>query len=167
MADVGFIGFAADQLVGRLGENPQPDALEAQRMQALSLGVHIPIVCFGIAFPRRRSFSSTGSPCARATPPTYKALAKQWSKVALTLLAVGVVTGTILSFEVRPALARVHGELRRDLRHRLRPRRGYRRGSARPTRHSIWCRSDISWSRPSATSCAQDRTPVRCSGGAA
>jgi len=30
---------------------------------------------------------------------TYKALAKRWSKVALTLFAVGVVTGTILSFE--------------------------------------------------------------------
>ena len=27
------------------------DLLEARQMQALSLAVHIPIVCFGIAFP--------------------------------------------------------------------------------------------------------------------
>ena len=27
------------------------DLLEARQMQALSLAIHIPIVCFGIAFP--------------------------------------------------------------------------------------------------------------------
>ena len=35
----------------------------------------------------------------RTHDPAYKALAKRWSKVALILFAVGVVTGTILSFE--------------------------------------------------------------------
>jgi cytochrome bd ubiquinol oxidase subunit I len=35
----------------------------------------------------------------RTGAPHYKALAKRWSKVALILFAVGVVTGTILSFE--------------------------------------------------------------------
>jgi cytochrome d ubiquinol oxidase subunit I len=35
----------------------------------------------------------------RTGDPTYKALAKRWSKVGLILFAVGVVTGTILSFE--------------------------------------------------------------------
>jgi cytochrome d ubiquinol oxidase subunit I len=67
-------------------------------MQALSLGVHIPLVCFGIAFPAMVLFvewlyNRTGN-------PTFKTLAKRWSKVMLILFAIGVVTGTILSFEL-------------------------------------------------------------------
>src|SRR5688572_14717469 len=66
-------------------------------MQALSLAVHIPIVCFGIAFPAMILFVE--GLYLRTGDATYKALAKRWSKVALVLFAVGVVTGTILSFE--------------------------------------------------------------------
>ena len=66
-------------------------------MQALSLAVHIPIVCFGIAFPAMILF--VHGLYLRTGEPHFKALAKRWSKVALTLFAVGVVTGTILSFE--------------------------------------------------------------------
>jgi cytochrome d ubiquinol oxidase subunit I len=66
-------------------------------MQALSLAVHIPLVCFGIAFPAM--FLFVEGLYLRTGDPTYKALAKRWSKVALILFAVGVVTGTILSFE--------------------------------------------------------------------
>jgi len=66
-------------------------------MQALSLAVHIPIVCFGIAFPAM--FLFVHGLYLRTGEPAYKALAKRWSKVALTIFAVGVVTGTILSFE--------------------------------------------------------------------
>jgi cytochrome bd ubiquinol oxidase subunit I len=66
-------------------------------MQALSLAVHIPIVCFGIAFPAM--FLFVEGLYMRTGDTTYKALAKRWSKVALILFAVGVVTGTILSFE--------------------------------------------------------------------
>ena len=36
----------------------------------------------------------------RTGNPTYRAVAKRWSKVMLILFAVGVVTGTILSFEL-------------------------------------------------------------------
>jgi cytochrome d ubiquinol oxidase subunit I len=72
--------------------------LEARQMQALSFAVHIPLVCFGIAFPAMVLFvewlhNRTGN-------PVYKTLAKRWSKVMLILFAVGVVTGTILSFEM-------------------------------------------------------------------
>src|SRR5918997_595208 len=73
------------------------DLLEARQMQALSLAVHIPIVCFGIAFPAMILFVE--GLYLRTGDLTYKALAKRWSKVALILFAVGVVTGTILSFE--------------------------------------------------------------------
>jgi cytochrome bd ubiquinol oxidase subunit I len=92
----GLVLFA-QQVTERLGGGAQPDMLEARQMQALSLGVHIPIVCFGIAFPAM--FLFVEGLYMRTGDATYKALAKRWSKVALTLFAVGVVTGTILSFE--------------------------------------------------------------------
>ncbi len=72
--------------------------LEARQMQALSLGVHIPLVCFGIAFPAMVLFVE--GLWLRTGDPAYKALAKRWSKVMLILFAIGVVTGTILSFEL-------------------------------------------------------------------
>ena len=87
----------AQRVAETLGGGPQPDLLEARQMQALSLAVHIPIVCFGIAFPAM--FLFVEGLYLRTGDPTYKALAKRWSKVALTIFAVGVVTGTILSFE--------------------------------------------------------------------
>ena len=88
---------AAQTVVESLGGKAHPDALEARQMQALSLAVHIPIVCFGIAFPAFILFVE--GLYLRTGDETYKALAKRWSKVALVLFAVGVVTGTILSFE--------------------------------------------------------------------
>src|ERR671919_1776438 len=87
----------AQQVVETLGGGRQPDVLEARQMQALSLGVHIPLVCFGIAFPAM--FLFVEGLYLRTGDDAYKALAKRWSKVALILFAVGVVTGTILSFE--------------------------------------------------------------------
>jgi cytochrome bd ubiquinol oxidase subunit I len=72
--------------------------LEARQMQALSLGVHIPLVCFGIAFPAIVLFVE--GLYLRTGNPVYHAIAKRWSKVMLILFAVGVVTGTILSFEL-------------------------------------------------------------------
>jgi cytochrome d ubiquinol oxidase subunit I len=97
MTCAAFLVHAAQQVVGELGGGPAPDALEARRMQALSLAVHIPIVCFGIAFPAM--FLFVHGLYLRTGRPHYKALAKRWSKVALTIFAIGVITGTILSFE--------------------------------------------------------------------
>jgi cytochrome d ubiquinol oxidase subunit I len=87
----------AQQVVDTLGPPNQSDAVLARQMQAISLGVHIPIVCFGIAFPAM--FLFVEGLYLRTRETTYKALAKRWSKVALIIFAVGVVTGTILSFE--------------------------------------------------------------------
>ncbi|HLM30130.1 MAG TPA: cytochrome ubiquinol oxidase subunit I [Solirubrobacterales bacterium] len=72
--------------------------LEARQMQALSLGVHIPLVCFGISFPAIILFCEALH--MRTGKPVYRQIAKRWSKVMLILFAVGVVTGTILSFEL-------------------------------------------------------------------
>ena len=95
----GELTFAVDQLAGAFGRPPnQPDLLQARQMQALSFAVHIPLVCFGIAFPAMVLFVE--GLYLRTGEPAYKALAKRWSKVMLILFAVGVVTGTILSFEL-------------------------------------------------------------------
>ena len=72
--------------------------LEARQMQALSFAVHIPLVCFGVAFPAIVLFMEGLH--RRTGDPVYHAVAKRWSKVMLILFAVGVVTGTILSFEL-------------------------------------------------------------------
>jgi cytochrome d ubiquinol oxidase subunit I len=82
---------------GRLGEPQQEHLIWARELQALSLAVHIPLVCFGIAFPAMVLYVE--GLWLRTGDQTYRALAKRWSKVMITLFAVGVVTGTILSFE--------------------------------------------------------------------
>jgi cytochrome d ubiquinol oxidase subunit I len=89
---VGALLFAAG-----LPAVDQEYLLEARQMQALSLAVHIPIVCFGIAFPALVLYVETLY--LRTGDPLYRTLAKRWSRVMITLFAVGVVTGTILSFE--------------------------------------------------------------------
>jgi cytochrome d ubiquinol oxidase subunit I len=76
----------------------QEHLFQARQMQALSFAVHIPIVCFGIAFPAFVLFME--ALWLRTGDPVYRTVAKRWSKVMLALFAVGVVTGTILSFEL-------------------------------------------------------------------
>jgi cytochrome bd ubiquinol oxidase subunit I len=80
------------------GPVEQQYLLEARQMQALSLAVHIPLVCFGIAFPAMVLFLE--GLWLRTGDPLYKALARRWSHAMLILFAIGVVTGTILSFEL-------------------------------------------------------------------
>jgi cytochrome bd ubiquinol oxidase subunit I len=77
--------------------HPQQYLDQARQMQALSLTVHLPLVCFGIAFPSLVLFAEWRY--LRTGDQTYRVIAQRWSKVMLTLFAVGVVTGTILSFE--------------------------------------------------------------------
>jgi cytochrome d ubiquinol oxidase subunit I len=72
--------------------------LQARQMQALSFSVHIPLVCFGIAFPAMVLFVEWRY--LRTGDELYLMLARRWSKVLVALFAVGVITGTILSFEM-------------------------------------------------------------------
>ena len=83
---------------GALGEPMQEHLLWARELQAMSFAVHIPLVCFGIAFPALVLYVE--GLYHRTGREEYKALAKRWSKVMGALFAVGVVTGTILSFEL-------------------------------------------------------------------
>jgi cytochrome d ubiquinol oxidase subunit I len=72
--------------------------LEARQMQALSFAVHIPLVAFGISFPAMVLFVEWLH--LRTGDPLYRTLARRWSRVMVALFAVGVITGTILSFEM-------------------------------------------------------------------
>jgi cytochrome d ubiquinol oxidase subunit I len=94
---VDFLTIAAEQVSGALGKPHQESLLVAREMQAMSFIFHIPLVCFGIAFPAMVLYME--GMWLRTGDETYKAIAKRWSKVMLILFAVGVVTGTILSFE--------------------------------------------------------------------
>src|SRR4051794_39904396 len=72
--------------------------LEGRPRQALSLPGPNPPLCFGVAFPALVVFAEWLH--LRTGNPVYLTLAKRWSKVMIALFAVGVVTGTILSFEL-------------------------------------------------------------------
>lgn len=85
------------QTTGKLGGGTSDQLIWARQLQALSLIVHIPLVCFGIAFPAIVLF--TEGLYLRTGDPLYKRIAKRWSKVIIIFFAIGVVTGTILTFE--------------------------------------------------------------------
>ncbi len=74
------------------------ELVAARYQMALSLGFHIVLSCFGVAFPTmiyvvHRRGIYRGDEVALT-------LARKWSKVAAVLFAVGAVSGTILSFEM-------------------------------------------------------------------
>src|SRR5579859_5005111 len=72
--------------------------LEARQMQALSFAVHIPLVAFAISFPAMVLFVEWLG--HRTGDGLYLTLAQRWSRIMLALFAVGVITGTVLSFEM-------------------------------------------------------------------
>lgn len=86
--------------------------LPARWMMTVSLGSHIVLACFGVAFPMmiwvvHRRAHLRGDADALV-------LAKRWSKVAAVLFAVGAVSGTILSFEMGmlwPGLMGAYGDV--------------------------------------------------------
>jgi cytochrome d ubiquinol oxidase subunit I len=71
---------------------------EARQMQALSFAVHIPLVCFGVALPALLLFVEWLY--LRTGDELYRTLARRWTRIMVALFAAGVVTGTILSFEL-------------------------------------------------------------------
>jgi len=75
-----------------------PGLLPARQQMAVSLGWHIILACFGVAFPtmiyvvHRRGIVRDD--------PVALDLAKRWGKVSAVLFAIGAVSGTVLSFEM-------------------------------------------------------------------
>ncbi|MFL5937157.1 MAG: cytochrome ubiquinol oxidase subunit I [Gaiellaceae bacterium] len=91
--------MAPQRLAATAAVTPAQDyLLQARQMQALSFAVHIPLVCFGIAFPTLLLFVEWLY--LRSGDPLYRTLARRWTNVMVALFAAGVVTGTILSFEM-------------------------------------------------------------------
>jgi cytochrome d ubiquinol oxidase subunit I len=72
--------------------------LQARQMQALSFAVHIPLVAFAISFPVMVLFVEWLY--LRTGDRVYLTLARRWTRVIMALFAVGVITGTVLSFEM-------------------------------------------------------------------
>ena len=85
-------------MIAAFGPVEQAYLLEARQMQAMSFVVHIPLVCFGIAFPAMVLRAEWL--WMRTGDEVYRVLAMRWTKVMVALFACGVVTGTILSFEM-------------------------------------------------------------------
>src|SRR6202165_261539 len=71
---------------------------QARQMQALSFAAHIPLVAFGISFPAMVLFGEARWLCIGDA--RYRTLARRWTRIMVALFAVGVITGTILSFEM-------------------------------------------------------------------
>ncbi len=71
---------------------------QAAQMQALSFTVHIPLVCFGMALPSMIVFVEWLH--LRSGEEVYRTIAQRWTRIMAALFAVGVITGTILSFEM-------------------------------------------------------------------
>jgi cytochrome d ubiquinol oxidase subunit I len=88
----------AAQLLAAFAPVNQHYLLQARQMQALSFAVHIPLVCFGVAFPVLLLFAEWRY--LRTADEVYRVLARRWTRVMAALFAAGVVTGTILSFEL-------------------------------------------------------------------
>jgi cytochrome d ubiquinol oxidase subunit I len=85
-------------LAQALGPVEQEHLLAARQMQALSFAVHIPLVCFGVAFPAMVLFMEWWG--LRTGDPLHREIARRWSRIMVALFAVGVITGTVLSFEM-------------------------------------------------------------------
>ncbi|WP_234880149.1 cytochrome ubiquinol oxidase subunit I [Mycolicibacterium litorale] len=79
-------------------EGEPPGLLPARQQMAVSLGWHIVLASFGVAFPamifvvHRRGIVRNDD--------VALGLARRWAKVSAVLFAIGAVSGTVLSFEM-------------------------------------------------------------------
>ena len=85
-------------VAGRFASVDQHYLLQARQMQAMSFAVHIPLVAFAIAFPALVVFVEWLG--LRTGDRLYLTLARRWTRIMVALFAVGVITGTVLSFEM-------------------------------------------------------------------
>ena len=85
--------------------------LPARTQMAFTLGIHIVLVPFGVAFVALALIANYRG--LRRGDDVALRLAERWSRVAAVLFAVGAVTGTVLSFELGllwPGLMRRFGQ---------------------------------------------------------
>lgn len=84
-------------LVDILAGDP-PSLLAAREQMALTLGWHIVLACFGVAFPAMIFVAHRRG--LQGQDDVALGLAKRWGKVSALLFAIGAVSGTVLSFEM-------------------------------------------------------------------
>ncbi|GAB3661756.1 cytochrome ubiquinol oxidase subunit I [Glycomyces tarimensis] len=89
MSEVGPTALAAAEPAG---------LLPARQQMALSLGWHIILACFGVAFPAMIFVMHLRG--ILRDDPVALGLAKRWAKISAVLFAIGAVSGTVLSFEM-------------------------------------------------------------------
>jgi cytochrome d ubiquinol oxidase subunit I len=83
--------------LGSLVAEPE-GLLPAREQMALSLGCHIILACFGVAFPAMILVMHVRG--IRRDDAVALGLAQRWAKVSAVLFAIGAVSGTVLSFEL-------------------------------------------------------------------
>ena len=86
--------------------------LPARQQMALSLGWHIILACFGVAFPAMIFVMHLIG--IRREDADALLLARRWAKVSAVLFAIGAVSGTVLSFEMGllwPGLMGTYGDV--------------------------------------------------------
>ncbi|WUH91219.1 cytochrome ubiquinol oxidase subunit I [Streptomyces sp. NBC_00433] len=80
-----------------LAGSAPPQLLPARELMAFTLATHILLVPFGVAFPFVTLLMHYRG--LRGKDPVALQLARRWSAVMAVQFAIGVVTGTVLSFE--------------------------------------------------------------------
>lgn len=97
----------------RIAAEAEPAGLlPAREQMALSLGWHIVLACFGVAFPAMIFVMHLRG--IRKDDPVALGLAQRWAKVSAVLFAIGAVSGTVLSFEMGllwPGLMGTYGDV--------------------------------------------------------
>jgi len=102
----------ADVVVQLAGSVEPAGLLPARQQMALSLGWHIVLACFGVAFPAMIFVMHLRG--IRRDDPVALGLAHRWAKVSAVLFAIGAVSGTVLSFEMGvlwPGLMGTYGDV--------------------------------------------------------
>src|ERR1700752_4142513 len=99
-------------VVNLLAAGIGPDVIPARAQMATTLGFHIILACLGIALPSIVLLAEFIG--LRRHDETAMRLARRWSQAMGVLIAVGAVTGTVLSFEMGllwPGLMRQYGSV--------------------------------------------------------
>src|SRR5258708_10822261 len=99
----------ADVVVAAVAQT-SGEVVPARAQMATTLGFHIILACLGIAFPTIVLLAEFIG--LRRSNEVALVLARRWSQAMGVLVAVGAVTGTVLSFELGllwPGLMRRYG----------------------------------------------------------
>jgi cytochrome d ubiquinol oxidase subunit I len=96
--EVGLLDGVMLDLVRSAGADDPAGLLPARQQMALSLGWHIVLASFGVAWPAMIAVAHWRG--VYRADEVALGLARRWAKVSAVLFAIGAVSGTVLSFEM-------------------------------------------------------------------